>query len=428
MGSVGAPGGPPTGPGRAGRRRGGAAPAARTELPLPRRAQGTRKTAPPPGPARLVRQLSWTESEMPQKVRTKHVHGIHPYFGKFVPQLVDYFLDHDLKGARMICDPFMGSGTTLVQANARGIPSIGMDISKFNAMLCNVKIARYDVAALGKEVNAILAETLSRAATTNLDSFTGGSSRLCTDSDYLNKWFHPDALHALLAFKELIPRHRFQDVLKIILTRAARSSRMIAHYEVDYPKEPRPTDYYCLKHSRTCHPTKNAVVFLKRYCRDVVGRLAEFQGIRRPVHTRAMHGDSSTFDFSRTGASHVMTSPPYIGLIDYHEQHRYAYELLGIEDRSELEIGRRASGTGKAATARYKSAMSRTFRNVSESLRRGGVVVVIVNDRMGLYEGILHDAGLSVAKRLRRTVNRRSGRRATGFDEDMLVCRRHGDS
>lgn len=384
--------------------------------------------APPPGPARLVRQLSWTESEMPQKVRTKHVHGIHPYFGKFVPQLVDYFLDHDLKGARMICDPFMGSGTTLVQANARGIPSIGMDISKFNAMLCNVKIARYDIAALGKEVDAILAETISRASATSLDSFTGRSGRLCTDSDYLNKWFHPDALHALLAFKELIPRHGFQDVLKIILTRAARSSRMIAHYEVDYPKEPRPTDYYCLKHSKTCHPTKNAVVFLKRYCRDVVSRLAEFQIVRRPVHTRAMHGDSSAFDFSRTGASHVMTSPPYIGLIDYHEQHRYAYELLGIADRSELEIGRRAGGTGKAATAKYKSAMSRTFRNVSESLRRGGVVVVIVNDRMGLYEDILHDAGLSVAKRLRRTVNRRSGRRATGFDEEMLVCRPDGHS
>ena len=28
----------------------------------------------------------------------------------------------------------------------------------------------------------------------------------------------------------------------------------------------------------------------------------------------------------------VVTSPPYPGLIDYHEQHRYAYELLGLDD------------------------------------------------------------------------------------------------
>ena len=380
-----------------------------------------------PPPARLVKQLSWTEREMPQKMRTKHVHGIHPYLGKFVPQLVDYFLNHDLKGARMICDPFMGSGTTLVQANTRGIPSIGMDVSKFNVMLCNVKTAKYNIGALRKEVNSILAETLSRATKNNLDSFVGRPAKVRTDSAYLNRWFHPNALQALLIFKELIPKHRFQDVLKIILTRSARSSRMIAHYEVDYPKKPYPTDYYCLKHSKTCHPTKNSMGFIKRYCDDVVNRLAEFQKVRQSVYTRALHGDSRTYDFSRTGISHVITSPPYIGLIDYHEQHRYAYELLGIEDKSRLEIGRRASGTNRAAVAEYKRAIAKTLRNVSESARgKDGAVVVIVNDKLGLYDDILQDAGLSITKRLRRTVNRRSGRRATGFDENMLVCGLNG--
>ena len=360
-------------------------------------------------------------------MRTKHVHGIHPYFGKFVPQLVDYFLDHDLKGAKMVCDPFMGSGTTLVQANTRGMPSIGMDISKFNVMLCNVKTAKYDIVALRKEVNAILSETLSCATKTNLESFVGRPRKLRTDSKYLNRWFHPDALHALLVFKELIPKHRYQDVLKIILTRSARSSRMIAHYEVDYPKKPYPVDYYCLKHSKTCHPTKNSIVFIKRYCDDVVNRLAEFQKIRQAVYTKALHGDSRTFDFSRTGITHVITSPPYIGLIDYHEQHRYAYELLGIEDKSEQEVGRRANGTSKAAVAKYKHGIAKTLRNVSEStLGKNGIAVVIVNDKLGIYDDIVQDAGLSIIKRLRRTVNRRSGRRATGFDENMLVCGSNG--
>lgn len=364
---------------------------------------------------------------MPQKMRTVHVHGMHPYFGKFVPQLVDYFLDHDLKGAKMVCDPFMGSGTTLVQANSRGIPSIGMDISRFNAMLCGVKIAEYDIAALRKDVGGALAETLGRATATSLDSYVDKPSRLHTDSEYLNTWFHPDALHALLVFRELIPRYKFQDVLRIILTRTARSSRMIAHYEVDHPTRPFPDDYYCLKHSRTCHPTKDAVNFIKRYCDDVVNRLAEFQKVRRPVYTKALHGDSRTFDFSRTGITHVITSPPYIGLIDYHEQHRYAYELLGIEDRSGDEIGRRGGGRSKAAVSRYKESVAKTLRNVSDSFSgTDGAVVVIVNDRQGLYGDILADAGLSVTKRLRRTVNRRTGRRATGFDEEMLVCSPNG--
>ena len=35
--------------------------------------------------------LNWTERDLPQSVRTKHVHALHPYLGKFVPQLVEIF-------------------------------------------------------------------------------------------------------------------------------------------------------------------------------------------------------------------------------------------------------------------------------------------------------------------------------------------------
>jgi hypothetical protein len=50
----------------------------------------------------------------------------------------------------------------------------------------------------------------------------------------------------------------------------------------------------------------------------------------------------------------VFTSPPYVGQIDYHEQHRYAYELFGIERRDGLEIGpkTRARGSARRATTR----------------------------------------------------------------------------
>ena len=43
----------------------------------------------------------------------------------------------------------------------------------------------------------------------------------------------------------------------------------------------------------------------------------------------------------------VFTSPPYPGLIDYHEQHRYAYELLGLDDRRERG-DRRGGGRARA--------------------------------------------------------------------------------
>lgn len=384
--------------------------------------------------AKLIKELSWTEQELPQRERTKHVHSLHQYVGKFVPQLVDYFLKRDLKNSKLICDPFMGSGTTLVESNVKDIPSIGLDISKFNVLLCNVKTKNYNVLNLRKEINAILENTLSNIQKTTLDNFISNKKKrklgIITDSEYLNTWYHPEALHALLVFRDLIPEYRYQDVLKIILSRSARSSRMIAHYETDYPKAPQKDDYYCLKHDRICHPTKNSMAFLKRYCYDVVKRIGEFQQIRNDVYTKALHGDSSKFNFSELKISDVFTSPPYLGLIDYHDQHRYAYELLGLQDHSESEIGRRKNGSSKIAISNYKKSITNTIKNITESSfdRKNGLFIIVVNDKLDLYDEIVSNAGLVVKKRLCRNVNRRSGRRATSFNEDILICKLDGSA
>jgi len=54
---------------------------------------------------------------LPEYERTKHVHRLHPYLGKFIPQLVEWFLARYFKENDIILDPFMGSGTTLIQGN-----------------------------------------------------------------------------------------------------------------------------------------------------------------------------------------------------------------------------------------------------------------------------------------------------------------------
>jgi len=56
-------------------------------------------------------------------------------------------------------------------------------------------------------------------------------------------------------------------------------------------------------------------------------------------------------------------------------------------------------------------------------LRPGAPVLIVVNDRRDLYPAILERAGLALDDRLRRHVNRRTGRRAGEFYEDVLVTR-----
>ena len=119
----------------------------------------------------------------------------------------------------------------------------------------------------------------------------------------------------------------------------------------------------------------------------------------------------------------LITSPPYPGLIDYHEQHRYAYELLGLEDLRGLELGAAEQGSGAAALAAYVDGVAAVLVRMKEALRSGAPVLIVVNDRRDLYPEILERAGLRLQERLRRHVNRRTGRRAGEFYEDVLVAR-----
>src|SRR5262245_66569389 len=64
--------------------------------------------------------LSWSERDLPERERTKHVHRLHPYLGKFIPQLVEVLLARYVVPGGRVLDPFAGSGTTLVQALESG--------------------------------------------------------------------------------------------------------------------------------------------------------------------------------------------------------------------------------------------------------------------------------------------------------------------
>jgi hypothetical protein len=208
-----------------------------------------------------------------------------------------------------------------------------------------------------------------------------------------------------------------------VLGRAARSARRTRHFDLDFPREPQREEYWCHKHKRVCRPVGEAAPFLRRYALDTLERITTFSRVRaRASEAAVLHGDARELDFGGPFDG-VITSPPYPGLIDYHEQHRYAYELLSLQDCRELEVGAGAAGTSRAALEAYANSVAAVFRNLRPSLRVGSPVVIVVNDRRKLYPSILERAGLREELRHRRHVNRRTGRRAGEYFEDVLVCR-----
>lgn len=363
--------------------------------------------------ARIDLDLSWSEDDLPQIERTKHVHGLHPYLGKFIPQLVEAFLHRYFSPGDTVYDPFCGSGTTLVEANTFGCDAIGCDISAFNCLLAEVKTARYSLPSLELGLKGALEEARRLGPRA-----PGGSTQ------WLRAWYAPEALSELLAYRDAIGRldPALVGPAKVILSRSARSARLTPHYDLDFPKRPVREPYYCHKHKRTCRPVGEAMKFLRRYTLDTIRRLREFSLYRSDRRVAVLHTDARTVRLPFP-ASGIITSPPYPGLIDYHEQHRYAYELLGLDDRRADEIGPAAQGTSRAALARYVEQMVDVLRNARHQLPTGAPVIVVVNDARELYPTILAQAGLRLERRITRHVNRRTGRRTGEFFEDVLVCR-----
>ncbi|MDX6486591.1 MAG: hypothetical protein QOF43_1744, partial [Gaiellaceae bacterium] len=170
-------------------------------------------------------------------------------------------------------------------------------------------------------------------------------------------------------------------------------------------------------------PIERADHFVRRYTLDTLTRLKEFARVRTKRSVEVLHGDASELELPGLFDA-VVTSPPYPGLIDYHEQHRYAYELLSLDDLRACEIGAAERGTSKAAIASYVDGIVRVLGSCADVLKPRGRFVIVVNDRRGLYPEILERSGLVLEQRYQRHVNRRTGRRAGEYFEDVLVARR----
>jgi DNA modification methylase len=352
--------------------------------------------------ARIDSELSWSEHELPERERTKHVHRLHPYLGKFPPQLAEALLRRRFAAGALIYDPFAGSGTTLVEASVLGIDALGCDVSAFNCLLAEVKTARPDLDAVSADLERPPVEGPA--------------------GEWLERWIAPQALSELLGFRSALDGSSQRSTLSIVLSRAARSVRRVPHHALDETRTPVTAPYWCHKHRRKCRPVQEASRFLRRYAADTQRRLSEYAQLRGDASVTVLHADARSADLP-DGIDGVVTSPPYPGLIDYHEQHRYAYELLGLDDRRAHELGAAAGGTARRAIAEYCDGIVEAFAHTRRHLRPDAAVAIVVNDSRGLYDEIARRAGLRLESRSARHVNRRTGRRAGEYFEDVLWLR-----
>lgn len=450
--------------------------------------------------------LNWELSfdNLKESDTTKHVHRLHPYKGKFIPQLVEYFLDDHIDDYKkevyfrkgdIVLDPFCGSGTTLVQANELGIHAIGVDVSEFNAFISNAKIGKYDLQRIKRESDRILKMLSQRATALKILEFEEElSTRLSEfNSEYfpspefkrkvrnkeidakkygrekeevflsvyedlihkydielkqdkaqtfLDKWYIKNIREEIdLAFSLIneIEDLGTRRILGLILSRTMRSCRATTHSDLATLKEPVLTPYYCHKHGKICKPLFTLTNWFCRYSEDAVNRLEEFHNIRTNSHQICLTGDSRSIDIFaeiekenkefyellvKNKINGIFTSPPYVGLIDYHEQHAYAYELFGFNRRDDLEIGPLYKGQGLEARKEYVREISKVLINCKKYLVDDFDIFLVANDRYNLYPEIAKRSGLKIVNQFKRPVLNRTERDKRAYSEIIFHMKR----
>ncbi len=379
--------------------------------------------------------LNWALSfeEFKEAETTKHVHRLHPYKGKFIPQLVEYFLDVHIDvykkeayfhAGDIVLDPFCGSGTTLVQANELSMHAIGIDVSAFNAFISNAKVSTFNYVQLYDEGMQLTASLKNCVAQSDVIAFENqlaeklkefnnkyfpiSFKRKVRNGEIDQKKYGAEKENAFLdTYRQLIAAHQIdiqmpkdstrfmkqwylpgvkaeidfihsqirkiedsptQNALRLILSRTIHSCRATTHADLGTLRKPVTTTYYCRKHGKICKPLFSILGWWERYCKDSLQRWIEFSKLRTETFQHCITGDSRTIDvfkmlsqvdpkFAKVAEKQkikgIFTSPPYVGLINYHEQHAYAYDLFGFKRLDELEIGPLFRGKGREARESY---------------------------------------------------------------------------
>jgi hypothetical protein len=448
---------------------------------------------------KLGNDLNWALSfdNYKEAETTKHVHRLHPYKGKFIPQLVEYFLD-DHKDAfkkqvyfnkgDIVLDPFCGSGTTLVQANELGIHAVGIDISEFNSMISNCKIENYDISSLKKtlseigdkfnefendvDVKEFENELLSELYKFNSVHFPSPEYKKWvndrsinekeygaqkekeflpvfyeiarkhnietnsqTDDSFINKWYFSTAKKEIYFMNDLISRvsdEKIKLILRIILSRTIRSCRATTHSDLATLIEPMYRTYYCTKHKKICKPLFGIKKWWDKYSKDTVERIENYSRLRTDTFQKCFTGDSRSIDirkeiedyipsllstYDKYKIKGIFSSPPYVGLIDYHEQHAYAYELFSLERKDDLEIGPLYGGTGLEAQKSYIGGISKVLLNCKKYFCNDYEVFLVANDKRNLYPEIAEKAGMEIVEVFKRPVLNRTEKDKGAYSE-----------
>jgi hypothetical protein len=252
---------------------------------------------------------------------------------------------------------------------------------------------------------------------------------------FLDKWYSRHIRDEIqFVFDEIkkIKNIDTKKIISVILSRTIRSCRATTHADLATLLEPITATYYCAKHGKMCKPLFSILKWWETYTKDTIKRIVQFDKIRTQTFQVCLTGDSRTVNIfeelekknsafaeyaRKQKIKGIFSSPPYVGLIDYHEQHAYAYALFGFERKDDLEIGPLFKGQGREAKQSYIQGLTDVLNNCKKYLVDDYDILLVANDKYNMYPTITENAGMQMVNQYKRPVLNRTEKDKGAYSE-----------
>ena len=249
-----------------------------------------------------------------KKIRqTNGIHGMHIYPAVMAYPIADFLIDEYSNEDDIILDPFMGAGTTLVEANIKKRYSFGIDINPLAELITKVKLTPIRTELL----NEILDDILDKIEETEPDIATVKN---------IHFWFKDDVIIELGKLKKVIwelDNSDIRDFYKIVLSEVIRSTSNCRNGF----KLHRYSEKDLIKHN------PNVKELFQKKSIDNIDRLDSLINVISKKHWYKIVKNISEIDDKKINL--IVTSPPYGDsktTVAYGQFSRFAIEWLELDN------------------------------------------------------------------------------------------------
>jgi len=316
-----------------------------------------------------LENIDWDFAEAKTNSST---HSFHPYPAKYIPQIPSILIKELSKEGDIIYDPFLGSGTTCVEANVLGRNAIGNDVNELAVLMSKVKTTPIDRQRL-KKLDSLINKIYLRID----DLYFNNNSHQIEKPDILNLylWFKGFVINELVIIKYEILKLDDADLkdfcfmaLSAILVNVSNQDSDTRYVRVAKNIKPKDTFDRFVKQLIKMRKIMNNNYDNLKNCKTIV-KVADtrFDGI-----------------FDENSADLSVTSPPYPNAYDYHLYHKYRMFWLDMDPHylRKREIGAHADYSKKNGLTEFdfENDMEKCFYTVSKILNKGKYFILVIGN------------------------------------------------